>query len=106
MYTCYDYLIFILYDISMIYELLLIVECSRTMNVLETCLRGQNIDCMAVHDCTIQVAYKICLCSSCSFTIFIIIIIKYIFKTQLFIRPVLNQLSYLANKSKKQIKKE
>ena len=51
MYTCYDYSIFILYDITMAYELLFVVECSRTANVLESCLRGQNMDCMAAHAC-------------------------------------------------------
>jgi hypothetical protein len=75
MYTCFDYLIFILYDIAMAYELLLlVVEWFRTLsNVLESCLRGQNMDCMAAHACAdtkqIYVVYKICLCLSSSFTI-------------------------------------
>ena len=73
MYTCYDYSIFILYDITMAYQLLFVVECSRTANVPESCLRGQNMNCMAAHACAdtrqIYVVYKICLCLSCLFTI-------------------------------------
>ena len=56
------------------------------------------MDCMAAHGCAdtrqIYVVCKICLFMLIMFIHnFIIIIIKYIFKTQLFIRPDLNQLS-------------